>query len=63
MSISMSVSGKGAGEKEGKTNKEDEMRNPSQVGLRYHNAQASNLATNCSIKWRPVKSKMEGVGT
>jgi hypothetical protein len=38
MSNSMSVSGKGAGEKEDKTNKEDEMLKPSQVGLRYHNA-------------------------
>jgi len=38
MSRSVSVAGKGAGEKEDETNKEDEMLEPSQVGLRYHNA-------------------------
>jgi len=38
MSLGMCVSGKGAGEKEDETNKEDEMFKPSQVGLRYHNA-------------------------
>jgi hypothetical protein len=38
MSLGRGVSGKGAGEKEDETNKEDEMFKPSQVGLRYHNA-------------------------
>ena len=38
MSRNVSVGGKGAGEKEDETNKEDEMLEPSQAGLRYHNA-------------------------
>jgi hypothetical protein len=38
MSLGRGVGGKGAGEKEDKSNKECGMLKPSQAGLRYHNA-------------------------